>query len=584
MNANTGKLDFGEHTILIIDDEPANLRMMSDYLGSFGFGVLIARDGESGFEKAQYAQPDLILLDVLMPGMDGFETCQRLKADEMAKDIPVIFMTALAEIEDKVKGFRLGAVDYVTKPFQHEEILARITTHLRLRELTERLEHRVRERTQELTIANQHLQREIAERVRAEEEIRRRATQQEALNTIITATVGALDLPDLLETALDHILPALGLEMGAIWVAGQSALRGLPTEFVTNARMAHAAGLDIPGPIAVRDWEEEAVLHELGEIVDESFTAIAPQIKRFGIRASITVPFLVEGKRAGGLSVATAEPRSWFPEEIALVEAVGYQLGTTVERLELVQEIQRHADELLCTLEQQRELDRLKREFIQNVSHELRTPLALARGYAELLESGELGELQTKQREPVAIVVRRLRTLSNLVDDINAISETESKPLERESVDLVNMVSTILADCQSTVEERGLTLKDEIPVNLPLLFGDPVLLWRVLDNLLNNALKFTSAGGHITVRLWQEGTEIALQVVDTGIGIPADQLERIFDRFYQVDGSATRRYGGTGLGLALVKEIAEAHGGRVTVESYVEQGSTFTVWLPLADA
>jgi PAS domain S-box-containing protein len=147
---NSDKLDFRGYTILIIDDEPANLGVMSDYLEGFGFRALVARDGESGLERAQHAWPDLILLDVSMPGMDGFEACRRLKADENTKDIPVIFMTALAETEHKIKGFQLGAVDYVTKPFQAEELLARITTHLHLRDLTECLEQKVRERTDAL--------------------------------------------------------------------------------------------------------------------------------------------------------------------------------------------------------------------------------------------------------------------------------------------------------------------------------------------------------------------------------------------------------------------------------------------------
>ena len=102
---------------------------MSDYLSSFGLEALVARDGETGSEKTQYAQPDLILLDVLMPGLDGFETCRRLKADETLRDVPVIFVTALTNIEDKVKGFQLGGVDYITKPFQQDEVLARVTTH-----------------------------------------------------------------------------------------------------------------------------------------------------------------------------------------------------------------------------------------------------------------------------------------------------------------------------------------------------------------------------------------------------------------------------------------------------------------------
>src|ERR1700691_6104160 len=122
-------------TILIVDDVPANLAVAVDYLEANQFHVVVAQDGEEGIERAQLVQPDLILLDVMMPGIDGFETCRRLKMDASTRDIPVIFMTALADTSDKVAGFAAGAVDYISKPFQIEELLARIKTHLALRGL-----------------------------------------------------------------------------------------------------------------------------------------------------------------------------------------------------------------------------------------------------------------------------------------------------------------------------------------------------------------------------------------------------------------------------------------------------------------
>jgi signal transduction histidine kinase len=117
-------------TILVVDDTPTNLSVLLDYLNQSGFKTLIAQDGEGALEQADFARPDIILLDIMMPGIDGFETCKQLKANETTKDIPIIFMTALSETVDKVKGFQFGAVDYITKPFQQEEVLMRITTHL----------------------------------------------------------------------------------------------------------------------------------------------------------------------------------------------------------------------------------------------------------------------------------------------------------------------------------------------------------------------------------------------------------------------------------------------------------------------
>jgi signal transduction histidine kinase len=167
-----------KRTILVVDDNPANLSVIGDFLMENRFRVMVARSGEAGLRMTHEAHPDLILLDVMLPGMDGFEVCRRLKADEEIRDIPVIFMTGAAKTEDKVKGFGVGGVDYITKPVQLEEVLVRVNTHLRIRALTwelrmakETLETRVTERTSELAEANARLKAEIAERKRAEEEV-----------------------------------------------------------------------------------------------------------------------------------------------------------------------------------------------------------------------------------------------------------------------------------------------------------------------------------------------------------------------------------------------------------------------------
>lgn len=177
---NTSGIEASDHVILIIDDDPNSLAILSEYLEECDYTVLIAEDGESGLVRAEYARPDLILLDIMIPEMDGYETCRRLKELESTRDIPVIFMTALAETEHKIRGFAAGAVDYVTKPFQREEIVARVSVHLHIRELTaglrnanETLEKRVEERTAELRAMNEKLAQELAERKRAEEALKK---------------------------------------------------------------------------------------------------------------------------------------------------------------------------------------------------------------------------------------------------------------------------------------------------------------------------------------------------------------------------------------------------------------------------
>ena len=143
--------------ILIVDDNPSNLGALFKFLSDSDFKVLVATDGETALEQIEYVQHDLILLDIMMPGMDGFETCRRLKENPATQEIPVIFMTALSDTIDKVKGFQLGAVDYITKPIQHEEVLVRVETHLTIRNLQKKLEGK-----------NQRLQEEIIQRKHAE--------------------------------------------------------------------------------------------------------------------------------------------------------------------------------------------------------------------------------------------------------------------------------------------------------------------------------------------------------------------------------------------------------------------------------
>ena len=174
--------------------------------------------------------------------------------------------------------------------------------------------------------------------------------------------------------------------------------------------------------------------------------------------------------------------------------------------------------------------------------------------------------------------------LSKMLDDLVTFLAVESREVEREAIDLGPFVESAIADFQSAALQAGLTLDQDISARPLVVKGDVTQLRRVFDNLLTNAIKFTPSGGRVAVRLFLDISHAVIEVADTGIGIPADKLDRIFERFYQVDGSATRRYGGIGLGLALVKEIVEAHGGWGTVESSVGGGSTFRVHLPLMSA
>jgi len=226
------------------------------------------------------------------------------------------------------------------------------------------------------------------------------------------------------------------------------------------------------------------------------------------------------------------------------------------------------------------EIDQLKDELVQNVSHELRTPLTFIKGYVELLLESDMGPLTTGQRDALRIVADKTNALSRLVSDIIYLQQIERESLQLSRQDMCQMSRLALQSCEIAAMNAGISLQLDAPDELRPILVDRDRINQVFDNLLGNAIKFSPNGSTITIHVeaWQD--MVQLTVADTGAGIPADKLEKVFDRFYQVDGSATRRFGGAGLGLAIVRRIVEAHGGRIWVESELGQGSSFKFTLP----
>jgi len=422
--------------------------------------------------------------------------------------------------------------------------------------------------------------------IRLYEETRRRVRELTLLNRISAGFGAALNLETMINGALEGLHELVGADRTYFITTDPEARTWETTHELVAPGIEPDIGLS-------GTFDDVAV--ELGAILsgqpfavfdiatDPRVEATREMYLSLGMQSMLLVPVQVGRWLYGVLGFDYCRHRhAWQPEEVRLLEGVAHQLGLAMENVRLFEEARLRADELADALARQEELDRLKSEFIQNVSHELRTPLALIRGYAEMLCAGDLGEVQPVQRKPIAVISRRTRMLSDLVEDITFILEAETNPPEPEPVKLDELTRASVEDFQVMVEQAGLTLDAEIAPHLPPVNGSPTYLRRVLDNLLGNAAKFTPAGGRITVRVRQEGEQVVLEVSDTGVGIPADQLERIFERFYQVNGSVRRQYGGVGLGLALVKSIVETYGGRVTVESRVGEGSTFTVWFPIA--
>lgn len=225
-----------------------------------------------------------------------------------------------------------------------------------------------------------------------------------------------------------------------------------------------------------------------------------------------------------------------------------------------------------------RDVEKIKRDFIANASHELRTPLTAIKGYAETLEE----EVSVKGRNYLKIIKRNTDRLISLVHDLLRLSELEEMPLDMnmDNVDLKDLLENVCKIFTPQVEAKSLKLETQAEQSLPTVWGDSYRLEQMFINILDNAVQHTEKG-KISVSLAKNGPNIAVEIRDTGIGIPKKHLLRIFERFYVVDKSRARRLGGTGLGLSIVKHIALLHHGEVQVDSTPGEGTVFTVQLPI---
>ncbi len=250
----------------------------------------------------------------------------------------------------------------------------------------------------------------------------------------------------------------------------------------------------------------------------------------------------------------------------------------------LERRVSEQTTELRAALERLTELNKLKANIISNVSHELRTPLAHIKGYIELIAEGQLGTVSTEQKNALAVVRRGVSRLEQLLDDLIEFSTAsrEGLILRTSRVRLGQIVPAIIERCRAKADHAGIQLEFDLPPDLPPIQADPERLSWVLYQLLDNGIKFTPSGGKVMLLAEHRGGLVTVSIVDTGIGIDSDRTEEIFEPFHQLDGSASRKYGGTGLGLALVKIILEAHETEIRVRSKIGEGSAFSFSLPAA--
>ncbi|MDR6221600.1 signal transduction histidine kinase [Methanococcoides alaskense] len=245
------------------------------------------------------------------------------------------------------------------------------------------------------------------------------------------------------------------------------------------------------------------------------------------------------------------------------------------------QELTKINKELSEANEELKSLDKMKDEFISNVSHELKTPLVSIIGYSELIYEGTLGNVRDQQKNALETILRNSKRLRRLVDSLLHMSLTQAEAIEYvfEPVQIAEIIDDAITDMIPLINEKNLTIKKDVPDNLSDIRGDEHKLTDLFTHLIDNAVKFTPSG-EITLETYEEEDSLHIKVSDTGIGIAKDLIPHLFQKFYQVDSSIRRKYGGTGLGLYICKNIVEAHNGEIWVESEEGVGTTVHIKIP----
>jgi PAS domain S-box-containing protein len=415
------------------------------------------------------------------------------------------------------------------------------------------------------------------------EDVRRRSREFESLLEVGRSIVERHALADLLPLVTRSVNRVMRTDHCALLLrSGErvvvAAHEGLEPE-VVEAIKDFRVGQGLTGRVIE---EGRAVVSH--DMLHEPSAAFGSIIRQFGYRSFLGVPLRRGAEILGALEVITRdEVRRFGPEDHHLMGAFADQAAVAIENARLFEDAHSHLAGVVEANRRLAELDRLRQAYLRNVSHEFRTPLTVIKGYAEFLgETGSPGPEGLK--DVMRILVESCDRVIDLVDTLLEVSRVEQEEAERilevQTLDLRELAAASLEPVRPAAERKGVSLDLEFTGDSLELEGDRGLLRQVVRKLVDNAVKYSPPGARVAVRGSARGDELALEVEDRGIGISQEHLSRIFEKFYMVDGGMTRRLGGTGVGLYLVREIVKLHHGAVDVQSLPGQGSVFSVRLP----
>lgn len=569
-----------EIKILVVDDNPDNLRLLTKILESQGYIIRKSLNGKMALQAAYRQPPDLILLDINMPEMNGYEVCQQLKASEVTRQIPIIFISALDQIGDKLRAFETGGQDYITKPFQELEVLARVRNQLLIQQQHQQLEQEIQERRKaeaEVRHLNADLERQVQVRTR---ELQQSLNFEATLKRISDKVRDSLDKHQILQAAVEELATALDVHCcDAVLYRPDRKSSMICYQYIASGQPRTQGQL-----LYMADAPE---IYE--QLQNQQFCFAFCQIHPIPIRnhsAILACPIFDDQVDQvgilGDLWLFKDTASSFSEMEIHLVQQVANQGAIALRQARLYEAAQAQVQEL-------EQINQLKNDFLSTISHELRTPIASMKMVIQLLttvtdQGRNLIEAISQSSSQDNKAVQYIEVLKEecdrelaLVEDLLNLQYIEAGTYTSQPtlINLQELLPRLIEPFESRTQNHKQTLHVHIDPDLPTLNLDPLVMKRIMTELLSNACKYTPAGENILISasLAQDTTVtcpthyIQITVVNTGVEIAPKELSRIFDKFYRIPNNDPWKHGGTGLGLALVKKLVEQLSGTIQVES-----------------
>jgi signal transduction histidine kinase/DNA-binding response OmpR family regulator len=593
--------------ILLVDDRPENLLALESVLTELNQNLISVTSAKEALRYLLLEDVALVLLDVQMPGLNGFEFAELIRERERTQHTPIIFISA-SRVEDQsiFKGYALGAVDYLAKPIQPEILKSKVgfftklyLQHVQIKrqaELLEKanegldkvntdLESRVAARTKQLETANAELAREV--------EMRRESESRLSVEHSITRILSTADST---EMAMQKILPLVRTISEAEVVFGWmldkegqfleckywdvAELENLDALVWESRKLNLPSENEAPG-MAWQSKSPATLSYFADHAVNRSPRSKAAVLLGLGYASAF--PVLAGDEFYGAIELFSRAPGAAGSHVVNTLEVIGREIGQFIRRksAETDRELLLAREKTLR--EQAENASNLKDEFLATVSHELRTPLNSILGWGQLLDSNRLKE--EDQKKALEAIQRNAKSQAQLIDDLLDTSRLISGKLllNLSPANILTLIESAMEALRPAAKKKALALRFDSSDPDISIICDPHRLQQMVTNLLTNAIKFTPEGGTVAVRSERRDGQLCISVSDTGKGISPDFQPFVFDRFRQADSSSTRSHDGLGLGLSIVRQLAELHGGTASVQSPgIGLGATFTLTFPLS--